>query len=391
MKSLRKTIFGVNLLFYFSLAITTYINSSFIEKEIGENYVGIIYSLSALLTIWLHARATKDIARIGNRRYFLLFAFVQALCLSILIVPVPKMVHAMTFVTYLITTNVIIFTLDIFFERVLGKQNQGKKRGLFLLLGNAGYVLAPLITAALVNSYGYSGSYLFALFILIFLITIVLSKMGTYTDAKYTIHPMSVVFHKVFMKKSLKYVVLSNFLLQFFYSWMIVYAPILLHTHMGLSWSTIGLIFSIMLTTFVILDYPLGYIADKIGSEKELSAIGFIIMAIASFLLAFIPTLGVILIGLIFFISRIGAATVEAMTEIHFFKSIKDGDSAYISIFRDLRPFAYLIAPVIGGLLLPFVPLKSSFAILGGVMIIGFFVSLKIDQTKSWWAREHNK
>ncbi len=389
MKSLRRTVFGTNLLFYFSLAITVFINSSFIEKELGEKYVGIIFAISSILTIWAHSNATKHLSRIGGRRYFILFALIQAISLCLIIIPSTNLIQAIAFVFYLTTTNILIFCLDVFFERVMGKHNRGKKRGVFLLLGNMGYVLAPLTTAFLVENFGYTGAYLATLIMITVLIAVVVTRMNNYTDAKYSAHPSNVIIHRVLANRQLRSVIGANFILQFFYAWMVVYAPILLHTHLGLPWKTIGVIFSVMLTTFVILDYPLGRLADKIGSEKELSAIGFIVMAISVFAIAALPLNNVYFIGAIFFFSRIGAATTEAMTEIHFFKTIKDSDSSLISIFRDIRPFAYLIAPIFGALLIPFTPLKSSFAVLGIIMIGGFFISLKMEKRDKWWEKAH--
>lgn len=391
MRTLRNNLFAINLLFFFSLAITTYINSSYIESQVGEGFVGILYAISALITVLIHMRATHALSRMGNRLFFFLYAFIQVLSLILLVIPGTDLMHMVGFVMYLSTSNILIFSLDVFFQRVAGEKDRGKNRGIFLLLGNAGYVLAPLLTANLVDKFGYAGSYVCALMILVGIIVLVFVKMQDYRDAKYSAHPAHVVIHKAIRNKSIRYVLVANFLLQFFYAWMIVYSPILLHTHLGLAWDTIGIIFAVMLTTFVILDYPLGRLADYIGSEKELTVIGFGLMALAVFGLAFLPLTSVLLIGLLFFVSRIGAATVEAMTEIHFFKIIKETDSGMLSLFRDMRPFAYIVAPILGALLLPFAPLKILFAVLGIIMIAGSYISFKIEKDKRWWSRAHTK
>jgi MFS family permease len=184
-------------------------------------------------------------------------------------------------------------------------------------------------------------------------------------------------------------VIFANFVLQFFYAWMVVYTPIYLHQHLGIPWSTIGVIFSIMLTAFVILDYPLGRLADKIGSEKELTGIGFCIMAITVFGFAFISNMTIPLIGILLFFSRVGAATVETMTEIHFFKIVDGENPMFLSIFRDLRPLAYVVTPVIATLSMIFLSFKSSFAVLGIVLIFGFFATFKMEKKSGWMQRSH--
>jgi MFS family permease len=144
-----------------------------------------------------------------------------------------------------------------------------------------------------------------------------------------------------------------------------------------------------MLTAFVILDYPLGRLADKIGSEKELTAIGFLIMAGTVFCFAFLPVLTIPLIGVLLFLSRVGAATVEAMTEIHFFKIIDGENPMYLTVLRDLRPLAYVITPIVATVSMYFLPFKTSFVVLGCILLIGFTISFKMEKKSIWWQRSH--
>ena len=165
--------------------------------------------------------------------------------------------------------------------------------------------------------------------------------------------------------------------------------PIYLNQHLGIPWSKIGIIFSIMLTAFVILDYPLGRLADKIGSEKELTAIGFVIMSLTVFGFAFLPALTIPLIGVLLFFSRVGAATVETMTEIHFFKIIDGENPMFLSIFRDIRPVAYVVTPIVATIAMTFLSFKTSFVVLGIFLLIGFCTALTMEKKRTWWQRSH--
>jgi MFS family permease len=307
-----------------------------------------------------------------------------------LVLPLTTWVHIAAFLSYLFSGNMLIFSLDVFFNRTMEKSNRGNSRGLFLLLGNSGWVAAPLISASLILEFSYAGTYALALVIFAFVAVTVQTGIrgGTNSSPLASPHPR-LPLRAVFKQPTLRPLILANFILQFFYVWMIIYTPIYLSVILGFSWETIGTIFSVMLTAFVILDYPLGRLADWLGSEKELAAIGFLIMAVSVFALAYVPLPSPLKIGAFLFLSRIGAATVEAMTEIHFFKIITD--TRMLSVFRNLRPLAYIIAPLLGVLCVTYLPFKAIFVSLGGLLIAGFFIAFHMEKNTIWWRRSHTQ
>src|SRR5207249_2591358 len=147
-----------------------------------------------------------------------------------------------------------------------------------------------------------------------------------FKDTQYTDLPVLKLFATARKHKKVIDIYLVNFLLQFFFSWMIIYTPIYLHEYVGFTWSQIAIIFSIMLLPFVILELPLGKIADRVLGEKELLVTGFSIMALTTAAMTFLHSANMVIwIGLLF-ISRIGAATVEIMSETYFFKQVSDID-----------------------------------------------------------------
>ena len=123
---------------------------------------------------------------------------------------------------------------------------------------------------------------------------------------------------KLFMRnKHISKIYLINLILKFFYAWMIIYTPLYLHEYLGFAWNEIGIIFSIMLIPFVILDFPLGKLSDKIG-EKKMLLIGFCIISIATLVIPFIETKTLWLWALVLLLTRIGATTIETMSESYF-------------------------------------------------------------------------
>jgi len=57
------------------------------------------------------------------------------------------------------------------------------------------------------------------------------------------------------------------------------------------------------------------------------------------------------------FITRIGAACIEATTESYFFKQVTSRDSALVSAFRMLSPFAQICFPLLATAFLSFAPI----------------------------------
>ena len=174
-----------------------------------------------------------------------------------------------------------------------------------------------------------------------------------------------------------------GFLLQFFYSWMVIYTPIYLYTHIGFSWQEIGIIFSIMLLPFVLTEAPLGKLADRKWGEKEVMSVGFIVMALATGLIAFVETKNLALWAILLFITRIGAAMVEIMSETYFFKKVHSSKADVIGFFRTMRPFAYIISPILATVLFAFfLPIKYIFLVLAIIMFLGLYSSLELKDTK---------
>ena len=381
-------LFG-NLLFSLSGAITLYTNSSFIEKTVGVTFTGIIYAISSIISVLILVTANQMLRRFGNRFFFLFYGAIYSISLGVLSLPFSNTAKIIALVVYLFSVNVLLFSLNIFFAHLTKAKRRGNMRGAFLMLGNIGIMVGPIIATHLIDYAGFSGMYMAGLFVFALLAILIESTFTKYTDAKYLPQKTYSAIKHTLQEKTLRNVIAANFILQFFYAWMIIYTPIYLIQYLGFSWDSIGIIFSLMLSTFVILDYPLGKIADWIKSEKELTAIGFFIMTITVFGIAFFEHPSVLLIGFLLFFSRVGAATVEAMTEIHFYKIAKDSDPGLISLFCDIRPIAYIIAPLLGLIAVYYLPFKMIFAVLGCILILGFVVSFFMEKKQKWWVPEH--
>ena len=133
---------------------------------------------------------------------------------------------------------------------------------------------------------------------------------------------------------------------------------------------------------YVLLEYVIGYIADKWIGEKEMMALGFVIMAVSTSWFTFLTEPLVIVWVLAMFMTRVGASFVETTTESYFFKHTDGHDSVLISFFRLTRPLSIAIGSLLGSLTLYLLPIQLIFVVLGFLMIPGIFFTMALKDTK---------
>jgi MFS family permease len=223
---------------------------------------------------------------------------------------------------------------------------------------------------------------LLSAFFMVFVSLIFTFTLRNFVDPQYTKIPVFNIMKTFWMNKNISRIYIVNLILKFFYAWMIIYTPIYLNQHIGLGWDQIGIIFAIMITPFVILDFPLGKLSDKIG-EKKLLIGGLAIMSISTLIIPFIGEPKVWLWALVLFATRVGAATVDTMTESYFFKNIEEENVNVLSFYRNTTPLSYVISPLVAIAVLYFVPsFEYLFVVLGAVLTTGLFISLRLKDVR---------
>jgi MFS family permease len=159
---------------------------------------------------------------------------------------------------------------------------------------------------------------------------------------------------------------------------MIIYTPLYLSDTIGFEWKTIGVMFTIMLLPFVLLDGYLGRLADRRGEKKVLTW-GFIIMGISTLIIAFMNEKSALLWTALLFTTRVGAAMVEIMADTYFFKKVDATKTHFITFARMMRPFAYILSPIVATLLFTVFDMKGLYVFLGILMFYGLRYSTSID------------
>lgn len=378
----RKIIYIAGFLFSIPIALTSYINSSFLETYINEYYIGIVYIIASIITIWGLLKMPKIVTHLGNRLTIFLFSLFIFLSLILLAFENTALIIIPAFIIYFISINFVIASLDIFIEDFSKNSSVGSLRGFYLTIINFAWIFAQLISGSIINKSSFSGIYLFSALFMILVLLIFIFFLRDFKDPEYKKISILKTIKSFIHKKHISKIYLINLILKFFYSWMVIYTPIYLHEYIGFNWTQIGIIFSIMLIPFVLLDFPLGKLSDKIG-EKKILIYGFLIIIPSVLIIPFISESKLLIWIIVFFLTRVGAATIEIMSESYFFKAVNEKDADEISFFRNTLPLSYIIGPLIA---IPVLLLVPSFEyllfVLSIVLLIGFFITLRLQDIK---------
>lgn len=365
----------LSFLFTLHIALSAYVNSTFLSEIISETYVGILFTFSSLATLFLLSKSANILQYFGNRRLTLWLLLINMLSLVVMITSRNPYLIGLAFITFTSTNIQILMCIDIFIEHFGDEKTIGKTRGLYLTIINLAWMTSPLIASFLITKEsGYK-----AIYILAFIATIIMTiglffSVKTFKDKIYKKTPFIETYR--FLKKNphMLAVTIINFILQFFFAWMVVYTPIYLHNHIGLGWMQIGIIFTIMLSPFVIFGLPIGILIDKYHVKKRtLLYIGFFIISISTLLIAGITTKNIFPWAIVLFMTRVGASLIETTSEIYFFTHVKEEEAYLLSVFRDMMPVAYIIAPLISTIIFIFLPFNYLYIILGIILLSGLY------------------
>lgn len=361
-------------------ALVVYVNSSLLKQFVDDRTLSILFALGSLFSVISLLLTPFFLKRFGNIATLLCFLLLEIIAVIGIGSTRVAMLVLGLFILHQAAESILYFCLDIQLEEETRKENTtGRNRGLFFTMQNIAWVLSPLTVSFLVrgdnfqNAYILSGVFLIPLFILMALSFKNIKSIETPTSN------IRASLGIIWKNGDTSRIFGIQFILNFFYAWMLIYMPLVLNLEIGFGWEKIGILFTIMLLPFLLFELPVGYLADKKFGEKEILVIGICIMSLATFFIQFLNTPNFILWAIILFATRIGASLVEIAGETYFFKHIKSTDSGVISIFRMVRPISLLIAPIIAIPILSYLNYSSSFAFLALFVSLGLFFIPKID------------
>jgi MFS family permease len=373
-----KNIFFLGFLLSLHLAFISYINSSFLSVFSGEKNVSLIYILGSATSLLVLFFIPGILRKMGEYRFLLWSSGLSVFSLLLLATFKSSVIIIPVFIFYFTLNYLIIFALDELVQIFSKNSSMGKVRGLYLTIINLAWVIAQIISGETLSRFSFSASYFIAFTIMVVFFLAAFWSLKNLVDPKYDKVLAWESFKNFFANKNLSRAYKINFLLQFFYVWMVIYTPIYLYAHLGFNWKEIATIFTIMLLPFVLIQFPLGKYSDKIG-EKKMLILGFLVASIATLSLFFIKKSEVWIWAVALFTTRIGAAIIEIMSDVYFFKHITKENDEFIAIYRNTAPVSYVLAPLVAFTVFSFIPsFNFIFIILGTLMLYGVYLSSTI-------------
>lgn len=361
-------------------ASIVYLNSSLLKIIIDDDTLGILYILGSIGSIVTLLLAPYLFRILGKRNSFLIFTVIEMFAVFGLGSYTGAFLIMLLFLFHQTAESILYLYLDVALEEQTKVEGTtGSKRGIFFTAQNIAWVFSPLALTFLISSNNFSNVYFLSGFSLILMFFIHLFSFKNTLSEKNHSTDIHYIFNSLFRGGDKTRIVLSQLILNLFYSWMVIYLPLLLNSEIGFSWGKIGIILSIMLLPFLLFELPAGLLADKKFGEKEMLALGFVLMSIFTFIIPFIKTQSFWLWAIILFMTRVGASLVEIASETYFFKHVKADDTGIISVFRMVRPLSFVIIPIVTIPLISSISYSDSFAFLAFLPIIGLFFLPKKD------------
>ncbi len=377
-------LYFANLMVGFHFYSVQFINSNFLSTFLDTASVGILYTVASALGLLMVGSSGLFLSIFGNVRTALLFTVLDLCAMTTLAVTSDPGLLVVAFCVHTCLVPVVLFTLDVFLEReITDETTTGNVRGLFLSVATIAALFAPVVAGHLAGEEGaYARVYAFSALFLLPLLCVLVYRFRSFTDSSYRVFSPLRTLRAVIRNPDIGRIASAQFLMRFFFAWNVIFLPLYLHTKIGFTLPEIGTILFIMLLPYVFVELPAGIAADKWFGEKELLIAGFLIVILGSVGMYLIETPSIILWGGVLFISRIGLALIESMTETYFFKMIRGDDTDLLALFRILRPLAYTVGPIIATVVLTQTDLRHLWLVLGAVMFFGVAQAARLTDTK---------
>lgn len=382
-----KTLYAALFVLSIHWGLVLFINSSFLEQFLSGPQIGMLYFCASLLMILPMFLLSRFLRKFGAYRLAVLLSLFETAALLGMAFSDTLIFAIFFFTLHFIVAPLLLLNLDVFIETMIGSQENrtGSTRGLYLMFLSLAGAGAPLVSGFMVSSNGapdFTPAYIAsALFLLPFIATLTL-YFKSFSDPVYPHQSVRGMLYTFLVQRDMRNIFFVQLLLHCFFVWMVIYTPVYLASEAGFSWAQIGSILFVALFAYVIFEYPIGIIADKYIGEKEMMAFGFLLIAVSTSWLAFLPPGNVGIWMLALFLTRTGASFVEATSESFFFKHTKGSDADNMSLFRLARPLSSVIMSLFGALVLLQVTFSFTFILLGLCMVPGIFITLLLKDTR---------
>ncbi len=367
-------------IFAFSAMLIMFLSSFYFREVVDSDNTSIFYVIISIIVLFFILNLHNFVYKLGKGRILIFLLLSQIFLLALLVYLSVSLITAIILVLYIIICNILMVVWDAILEEYSENDDTGRIRGLFLTFWNLGGMIAPAIGAIIVNKYGFSTIFIISLVLYIIIFILSLLTFRKVSTQKKENQPILKLFKRMRLNKDIWNIYWISLVLRIFYSVGTIFFPLYLIS-IGLSISQVGIIFTATFIPFVLIEYKLGVLADNKYGEKEMLIIGLAIMAIFMMVIYYTNSNSFIFWLFLLMSVHVGAAFVESMSDIYFYKKIDSDDIAIGNFFRSSRPLAYLAGAVIGGIMQMHFGFKVVFLSIVIIILIGLYPAIILKDT----------
>lgn len=325
----------------------------FFSENIASAAVGIYAAVYALFACFIGLFSTEILHWITKSRLLYTSMLTLGLCYSMMSFSVKPSTFIILDYVSLTALTLISMLLPLFISDFSKGVGMEKLNARYMLWTNVGSLVAPIFAMTIVNHFdgNYRTPFLAAgmiyfsglLFFKHFGI-VQQEKVIKRVNMKKTVRALKLNALAFFRKAGMLRAYIVNFGFYALRSMRYLYVPIIVIEN-GFSNETLGIILSIGILPYILIESFIGKLIKKYGVRLWLS-IGFLSFAAFSLFATFIT--GKALLG-IFVLWQISGAFMESAHDLLFFNGVKKSEqSRFYGIFRTSVNFPNIIAPMLG-------------------------------------------
>ncbi len=345
-----------------------------------EAYVGYVSAAIAVLLLignfiannFLEAHKKLRLMRLG------LFGCTITIALLSIINQLHYFLILQVFRTFFLVS--VFITLALFIREYASTKNLGKLEGMHFTVSNIAWLIGPIFGALLAEKYSIQTIFLISTIFPFIALVLINSYPLREEEIKIRKNKNNIIknIKDYFKDKDLKVLYFISMGLLMWWAMIYTFTPLFIKSN-NLSTSIIGYLFFAITIPLILLEIPIGKLADKHGFKRYFF-FGFIIIAIAAILTYFFSIF--IVLGLLT-LASIGAAFLEPLRETYLLKKVSKEDLPHrFAIYRTSVDIGQIVGPVLFSTILLYSNFRVLYLVVGLLMFIFALYSLKIREIK---------
>lgn len=335
----------------YCIAIFSTIVGSWIFTKIGRR-TGMIFSLAAYIVFLLSFAASSHIAILISSLILYTFMF-----------------------------SLLQLGISQYIDHLSTKRNLATHFGENGTLVNLGWILGPALGGLLASTYSYRAVFvLSALVVFVSLILFIFFEpKDSHPKKKNRVERAHIHARAFFKNPFFRKVYLLGLGINIVYGALIL-GP-LFFQELGASVQQIGLYFALMAIPWIVLEFPIGALADKKKNEPTLFLLSYLIITIAIFGFgqSNLPTLAaVFLIGI-----AIGTSLLETTIFSYYYRYVPESEEKMTGVFLTHPNVGIFIGTLLPSILLSFMSLGTFFSLLALILLLFVGIAMRFKKEKA--------